>query len=144
MSMTTNRRSFLFGASVAGFGILIPGRRGLAWGVGPNETLNIACIGVGGKGKGDTEQAARVGRVVAVCDIDQKRLDEMAEHQKEAKKYNDYRELLHELGSKIDAVVVSTPDHTHAPAAVMADAHGQACLLPEAAGALGLGSPADA
>ena len=120
MSMTTNRRSFLFGASVAGFGVLIPGRRGLAWGVGPNETLNIACIGVGGKGKGDTEQAARVGRVVAVCDIDQKRLDEMAGRQKESKKYADYRELLHELDSKIDAVVVSTPDHTHAPAAVMA------------------------
>ena len=120
MNMTTNRRSFLYGASVAGFGILIPGRRSMAWGVGPNETLNIACIGVGGKGKGDTEQAARVGRVVAVCDIDQKRLDEMAARQKESKKYTDYRELLHELDSKIDAVVVSTPDHTHAPAAVMA------------------------
>ena len=78
MSITTNRRSFLFGASVAGFGVLIPGRRGMAWGVGPNDTLNIACIGVGGKGEGDTEQAARVGRVVAVCDIDQQRLDKMA------------------------------------------------------------------
>ena len=71
MSMTTNRRSFLFGASVAGFGVLVQGKRSLAWGVGPNDTLNIACIGVGGKGKSDTEHAARVGRVVAVCDIDQ-------------------------------------------------------------------------
>ncbi len=120
MSMTTNRRSFLFGASVAGFGVLVQGKRSLAWGVGPNDTLNIACIGVGGKGKSDTEHAARVGRVVAVCDIDQIRLDEMAAKQKESKKYNDYRELLHELGAKVDAVVVSTPDHTHAPAAVMA------------------------
>ena len=50
MSLTTNRRSFLFGASVAGFGIFVEGRRGWARGVGPNETLNIACIGVGGKG----------------------------------------------------------------------------------------------
>jgi predicted dehydrogenase len=120
MSMTTNRRSFLFGASVAGFGVLVQGKKSLAWGVGPNDTLNIACVGVGGKGKGDTEQAARVGRVVAVCDIDQVRLDEMAGKQKEAKKYNDYRELLHELGNQVDAVIVSTPDHTHAPAAVMA------------------------
>lgn len=120
MSMTTNRRSFLFGASVAGFGVLIPGRRSLAWGVGPNETLNIACIGVGGKGQSDTEHAARVGRVVAVCDIDQERLDKMAARQKDSKKYADYRELLHDLDSKIDAVIVSTPDHTHAPAAVMA------------------------
>ena len=120
MSMTTNRRSFLFGASVAGFGVLVQGKRSLAWGVGTNDTLNIACIGVGGKGKGDTEHAARVGRVVAVCDIDQKSLDEMAGRQKESKKYNDYRELLHALGDQVDAVIVSTPDHTHAPAAVMA------------------------
>ena len=106
MSIITDRRSFLFGASVAGFGIFARGRRGWAGGVGPNETLNIACIGVGGKGKGDTEQAGRHGRIVAVCDIDQTRLDATAAKFKEAKKYNDFRELLHELDSRIDAVVV--------------------------------------
>ena len=120
MSMTTDRRSFLFGASVAGFGILAQGRHGWAGGVGPNDTLNIACIGVGGKGRSDTENASHYGRIVAVCDIDAKCLDAEAEKYKEAKKYFDYRELLHELGPRIDAVTVSTPDHTHAPAAVMA------------------------
>ena len=120
MSLTTDRRSFLFGASVAGFGIFAQGRRGWAAGVGPNETLNIACIGVGGKGRSDTENAAHYGRIVALCDIDRNRLDAMGEKHKDAKKYADYRELLHELESRIDAVVVSTPDHTHAPAAVMA------------------------
>jgi len=120
MSITTNRRSFLFGASVAGFGILIPARKGWAGGVGPNETLNIACIGVDGKGKSDTADAARHGRIVALCDIDQKRLDGAAARHKDAKKYNDFRELLHELDSRIDAVVVSTPDHTHAAVAVTA------------------------
>ena len=140
MSMTTNRRSFLFGASVAGFGVLVQGKRSLAWGVGPNDTLNIACIGVGGKGKSDTEHAAQVGRVVAVCDIDQERLDAMAAKHKESKKYNDYRELLHELGiqdrrgGRLDA-------RPHAcPGGGDGDAHGQACLLPEAAGAHGVGS----
>src|SRR4029077_17373850 len=73
----------------------------------------------------DTRHAARVGRVVAVCDIDQERLDKAAARQKESKKFNDFRELLHELDSKIDAVVVSTPDHTHAPAAVMAMRQGK-------------------
>jgi predicted dehydrogenase len=120
MSMTTNRRSFLFGASVAGFGILAPERRGWAGGVGPNESLNIACIGVGGKGGSDTDQAAHHGRIVALCDIDQKRLDVKAEKHKDAKKYTDFRELLHDLGPRLDAVVVSTPDHTHAIAAVTA------------------------
>jgi predicted dehydrogenase len=120
MSLTTNRRSFLYGASIAGFGIFAQGRRGWAAGVGPNETLNFACIGVGGKGRSDTAHAANHGRLVALCDVDEKRLDAMAANHKDAKKYVDYRELLHELDSKIDAVVVSTPDHTHAPAAVMA------------------------
>jgi predicted dehydrogenase len=120
MSIITNRRSFLFGASVAGFGIFTEGRRGWARGIGPNDTLNIACIGVGGKGKSDTEHAAHHGRIIALCDIDQQRLDAMAEKHKEAKKFADFRELLHELDSKLDAVVVSTPDHTHAAAAVTA------------------------
>jgi predicted dehydrogenase len=120
MSITTNRRSFLFGASVAGFGILAQGRRGWAGGVGPNEELTIACIGVGGKGSSDTEHAAHHGRIVAICDIDQKRLDAKGDKHKDAKKYADFRELLHELGPRLDAVVVSTPDHTHAVAAVTA------------------------
>ena len=119
MSIHTNRRSFLFGASIAGFGILVPGRRGWA-GVGPNEELAIACIGVGGKGRGDTDHASHNGRIVAICDIDTKRLNAMGEKFKDAKKYVDYRELLQELGPRLDAVVVSTADHTHAPAGVAA------------------------
>jgi predicted dehydrogenase len=120
MESHASRRSFLFGASVAGFGIFAQGRRGWAGGVRPNETLAIACIGVGGKGKSDTEHAANHGRVIAICDIDQHRLDAQAARQKDAKTYNDFRELLQELGPRLDAVVVSTPDHTHAPAAVTA------------------------
>jgi predicted dehydrogenase len=120
MSISMNRRSFLFGASVAGFGVFVPNRRGSAGSFGPNETLNIACIGVGGKGQSDTIDAARHGRIVALCDIDQIRLDDMAKRYPDAKKYNDFRELLHDLGCRVDAVVVSTPDHTHAPAAVAA------------------------
>ena len=120
MIPSTDRRSFLYGASVAGFGVFANGRHGWAGGVGPNEVLNIACIGVGGKGKGDTQQAAHFGKIVAVCDIDERRGGENFEKFKDAKKYFDYRKLLEELGSKIDAVVVSAPDHHHAPAAVMA------------------------
>ena len=53
MIASVNRRSFLYGASVAGFGVFGSGRHGWAGGVGPNEVLNIACIGVGGREKSE-------------------------------------------------------------------------------------------
>ncbi len=118
--LTVDRRSFLYGASVAGFGIFVQGRRGLAAGVGPNDTVQFACIGVGGKGSSDTDHVGHLGRIVGLCDIDRHRLDQKAAKFKEAKTTADFRELLHSLENKIDAVVVSTPDHTHAIAAVTA------------------------
>jgi predicted dehydrogenase len=120
MNSGVDRRSFLYGASVAGFGIFARGRRGWAGGVRPNEVLKIACIGVGGKGKSDTQHASHLGKIVAACDIDERRGAENFERFKDAKRYYDYRELLEEMGPRIDAVVVSTPDHHHAVAAVTA------------------------
>jgi predicted dehydrogenase len=120
MLESVSRRSFLYGASIAGFGIFAQGRKGWAGGVGPNEELRFACIGIGGKGSGDCRQAAHYGRIVAVCDIDEHRAGDNFDRFKDAKKYYDFRKLLEEMGDKIDAVTVSTPDHTHAPAAVMA------------------------
>ena len=80
----------------------------------------VACIGVGGKGVRDSSDADRYGNIVAICDIDDVRLAEAAAKYPGAKKFNDYRELLDQLDSKIDAVVVSAPDHHHAPACVRA------------------------
>ena len=111
---------------------------------GPNETLNIACIGVGGKGRSDTEHAANHGRLVALCDVDEKRLDAMGDKHKDAKKYVDYRELLARarLADRRRGRLDARP---HACAG-RRDGHaaGQARLLPEAADPHGLGSPADA
>jgi predicted dehydrogenase len=120
MSIRLDRRRFLQTSSLAGFGIWLP--RGLAHGQGrsPNDRLSFACIGVGGKGSGDTDQVGGLGDVVALCDIDARRLGSKAEKFPGAKTYSDFRKLLEELAPKIDAVVVSTPDHTHAAAAVMA------------------------
>ena len=120
MSHHLDRRRFLQSASFAGFGIWLP--RGLARGQGasPNDRLRFACIGVGGKGSGDTDQVGSLGDVVALCDIDSKRLGAKAAKFPGARTYADFRKLLEEMAPKIDAVVVSTPDHTHAPAAVMA------------------------
>ncbi len=94
----------------------------------PPEKVRFACIGVGGKGESDTIDAGDHGEIVALCDIDSDTLDKMGKKYPKAKKYFDYRKMLEELGDKIDAVTVSTPDHTHAPASVMAMRMGKHCF----------------
>lgn len=85
-----------------------------------NEEIRFACIGVEGKGKSDRDDAGRHGKIVALCDIDEERLEKAAQKYPQAKTYVDYRKMLDEVGSGIDAVTVSTPDHSHAPAAIRA------------------------
>ncbi|WP_422926317.1 Gfo/Idh/MocA family protein [Singulisphaera sp. PoT] len=92
------------------------------------KKVRFACIGVGGKGHSDTEAAGRHGEIVALCDVDEVVLDKMGERFPGAKKYFDYRKMLEDLGDKIDAVTVSTPDHSHAPASVMAMKMGKHCF----------------
>ncbi|MFO0909996.1 MAG: Gfo/Idh/MocA family oxidoreductase [Isosphaeraceae bacterium] len=120
MSVRVPRRRFLQAASFAGFGILIPRSSALGVSQSPNERLRFACIGVGGKGSSDTDHVGALGDIVALCDVDAKRLGTKGEKFASARTYQDFRKLLEELATKIDAVTVSTPDHTHAPAALMA------------------------
>jgi predicted dehydrogenase len=86
----------------------------------PNGTIRFAGIGVGGKGSGDIDQAGNLGTVVAICDIDEKNLGAKSQKFPSAQKFFDFRKMLDEMGKQIDAVTVSTPDHTHAPASIMA------------------------
>ncbi len=111
----SSRRDFLQSTALAGVGFWLAGGVSRAEKKeGPNERLRIACIGVGGKGSGDTDQAGKVGDIVALCDIDDNHLGKKADKFPKAKKYNDFRKLFDEMGKSIDAVIVSTPDHTHA------------------------------
>jgi predicted dehydrogenase len=93
-----------------------------AWGA--NDQINVGCIGIGGKGTSDvTGVAGAGGNILALCDVDEKRRDKkvsVTERFPDAKFYHDFREMLEKEGKRIDAVTVSTPDHTHAPAAMMA------------------------
>ena len=66
--------------------------------------------------------------MVALCDIDESRLNKKSRRYKVAAKFVDYREMLDELGDKIDAVTVSTPDHSHAPASAAAIRLGKHCF----------------
>jgi predicted dehydrogenase len=86
--------------------------------VSPNEKLNVAAIGAGGKGLSDI-MSCRSENVVALCDPDWKNAAEAFTRLPKAKRYKDYRKMLEEM-PEIDAVTISTPDHTHAPAAYMA------------------------
>jgi predicted dehydrogenase len=88
--------------------------------LGANEKLRVAGIGVGGKGSSDIEHAGKVMDVVALCDIDEQRLNARAGTWPSARKYFDYRKLFDEMAKEIDAVTVSTADHSHAPASILA------------------------
>ncbi len=94
---------------------------------GANERICVAGIGVGGKGRGEINDSARAGaEIVALCDVDDSRAGETYRKFPKAKLYKDFRIML-EKQKDIDAVTVSTPDHTHAVAAVMAMKMGKHC-----------------
>ncbi len=85
--------------------------------VSPNEKLNLGVIGVAGRGA-ENLRAVSSENITALCDVDENHLKVAAERFPSAKKYRDFRRLLDQ--KEIDAVVISTPDHTHAVAAVAA------------------------
>jgi len=87
--------------------------------ISPNEKMNVAVIGAGGKGSSDTDSVASEN-IVALCDIDDNVLNARGQKYPGAKKYNDYRKMLDEMNKEIDAVIVATPDHHHAPASIRA------------------------
>ncbi len=88
----------------------------------PSDKLNLAAVGVGGKGASDITNAWNKGanNVVALCDVDWGYAKRLADKFPQAKKYNDYRKMLDEMKGSIDAITVSTPDHMHAPIAMAA------------------------
>ncbi len=109
-----NRRQFVAGSAAAIVAPLVISSRAF----GANDRLNIAGVGVGGKGRGDLASTSVGQNVVAICDVDAKALAKSAKQYPHAKTYGDWRRLLEQ--KDIDAVTVSTPDHMHAPIAVSA------------------------
>jgi len=121
----TARREFIGAAvSVAAFTIVPRHVLGGPGNTPPSEKLNIACIGVGGKGFDDVRNVMSEN-IVAVCDVDTKHAADAFKMFSEAKKYSDYRRMLDKEQKNIDAVVVATPDHVHIPASVMAMRRGK-------------------
>jgi len=125
------RRQFLKSSSLI-IGGSILGAPAFLRGQNLNEKINIACIGVGGKGDSDSNSAFDLGgNIVALCDVDEKTLNAKVKglgerarkgHKDEPKPklYRDFRKMLAEMDKSIDAVTVSTPDHCHGMAALTA------------------------
>ena len=117
----SSRRDFIkTSAAVTGIGFWVAAGQSLKAQNSPNEKLGIAGVGVGGKGSSDIDNAAKWGTVVGLSDVDRGRLRGKQRTYEQAETFTDFREMLEKLDKKIDVVVVSTPDHMHAPAALMA------------------------
>jgi len=117
----TRRYFFLGGVTLAASNTL-PSRAASLKRAGyksPNEKLNIAGIGVGGKGYGDINACALTENIVALCDADEVRAAKTFDRYPKATRYKDFRRMLDKEKS-IDAVIVSTPDHIHGIAAAWA------------------------
>ena len=104
------RRSFLTQSAVAGAGLMVL-KSGVLRGQSPNGKLNIAVIGVGGRG-GSNLNSVKSENIVALCDVSEKNLAKAATQFPQAKTYIDWRKCLEQ--KDIEAVICSTTDHTHA------------------------------
>jgi predicted dehydrogenase len=128
MPQKHNRRDFLRTSAAAGVGYWVASGVSPAHSQSPNERIQFASIGVGGKGASDSADAERHGAMVAICDVDQRMLSKAKTRFKDAREFVDFRQMLDQMGDKIDAVTVSTPDHNHAAASVMAMKMGKHCF----------------
>jgi len=129
MSNRTTRRHFLKTTAVTGIGYWIAtSARAEEKSASPNDRIRMACIGVGNKGSSDAQDAGQHGDVVAVCDVDDRFLRGAMKRFPKAKPFHDFRKMLDKMRDSIDAVTVSTADHCHAPAALMAMRLGKHCF----------------
>ncbi len=113
------RRNFVKGSAAIASTTMLPTS---LWAIKKDKILRTAHIGVGNMGGEDLKAISSHAQVAvtALCDVDSNNLAAASKLHPKAKLYTDYRKMLEEIGKQIDAVIVSTPDHTHAPASMAA------------------------
>lgn len=112
MTFLLDRRTALKGSVAAGAGALV---NPVVFGQSTktsSDKLNVAVIGLGGQGKGNLNAVSKEN-VVALCDVDDERAGDAYARFPQARKFYDFREMFDKMEREIDAVVISTPDHTH-------------------------------
>ncbi len=120
MTRRMTRREMLAGTAGLGTAAWLAGRVDTAVArLTPSEKLNLAFVGSGGQAAFSLDNLAE-HNIVALCDVDERQAAKAFERFPHAQRFQDYRRMLDDLHPRIDAVVVATPDHTHAPASVRA------------------------
>lgn len=120
---TVSRGQFIRQTALTAAGFMIIPRHVLGKGfIAPSDKLNIAGIGVGGKGAGDLMEFAKSPfvNIVSLCDVDDRQAKDSRKRYPKATYYRDFREMLDKEKNNIDACSISTPDHTHAVATLAA------------------------
>ncbi len=121
MTQNTSRRGFLGTSAALGSAFWVAPRSFAKPTRSALEGLTAACIGVGGEGSSDSSHISDHDvEIVGICDVDRRTLAKKAKEFDAAEQFTDFREMLDKLGDKVDIVTVSTPDHTHAAAAIKA------------------------
>ncbi len=120
------RRTFLKSAAISTFAFQFVPRCVVGGDAStpPSRKINLAAIGAGGQAGSDLGNMADEN-IVAICDVDDRRAAGSFKRWPDARRYKDFRKMFDEMGDKIDAVLVGTPDHTHAVAAMAAMKRGK-------------------
>jgi len=126
MKTRMNRRRVLAGAAAGAASLVILRHSPSAWSYQANERLSVAVVGVGKRGTYHVGAVGRIGQdLVAVCDANQKHVADVLKNRPKVRKYQDFRKMLDEMDRQLDAVIVATPDHTHAVIAATAMKRGK-------------------
>ncbi len=120
------RRELMVNASLAGAGVWLSSGTSSRAEKSPNEKLSIALVGAGGRGSANLSGVSSEN-IVALCDVDERRAGTSFAKHPTARKFHDFRKMLEQMESQIDAVVVSAPNHIHAPASALAMRMGKHC-----------------
>jgi predicted dehydrogenase len=122
MNCRVSRRHFLRGTTAGLAAVsIVPGHiLGLNGAPPPSEKLNLAFIGVGGRGRTNLDELAKTCNVVAFCDLDDRRCADTLKKYPSVRRFRDYRKMLDEIGKEFDGVMIATPDHTHSVIAMRA------------------------
>jgi predicted dehydrogenase len=113
MTNKITRRETLQGVAALGTGLWLGISTTGGRAASANERLNVAVIGVGGRGRANLNGVGKTENIVALCDVDDKRAGNAYQKFPKAKRYYDFRRMLDQMENTIDAVIVNTPDHAH-------------------------------